>query len=528
MTSELTRRAAMGLGLAAATAALTAGPGRAQDAPQTVERWGLLEIPLSGAASRNPFDAVVKGVFTQGGHTIDAPGFYDGDGIWRVRFSPPSEGAWTWTITSDLPDLDGRNGGFTVTAPTAGNHGPVAVADTFHFAHADGTPYRQLGTTAYGWTHQEEMQRRRTLETLAASPFNKIRMLVFPNGSIPNEPLFPFEKSGPGEADWDFTRFNPAYFRRLDQQVAALMALGIQADVILFHPYDEDRWGFDRMSAETDDRYVRYVVARLAAYRNVWWSMANEFDLLESKTDTDWDRMFQLVQSTDPHGRLRSIHNWRRIYDQSHPWVTHASIQNGSAVVDDARAVIYRDVWYKPVVFDEVRYEGTMEDRWGNLSGQEMTRAFWEGLIAGTYVGHSETTPNSDEGFWLGIGGTLVGESPARLAFFKSVMDAAPAPGYEPIDKWWEQHLGGNIGRLYLRYFGEDAPTEWTVELPRDELEGGERFEVDVIDTWNMTLDTLPGVFIMARKNRYFFHDPARPTVSLPGRQWMAVRVRRV
>ena len=528
MTSELTRRAAMGLGLAAATAALTAGPGRAQDAPQTVERWGLLEIPLSGAASRNPFDAVVKGVFTQGGHTIDAPGFYDGDGIWRVRFSPPSEGAWTWTITSDLPDLDGRNGGFTVTAPTAGTPGPVAVADTFHFAHADGTPYRQLGTTAYGWTPQEEMQRRRTLETLAASPFNKIRMLVFPNGSIPNEPLFPFEKSGPGEADWDFTRFNPAYFRRLDQQVAALMALGIQADVILFHPYDEDRWGFDRMSAETDDRYVRYVVARLAAYRNVWWSMANEFDLLESKADADWDRMFQLVQSTDPHGRLRSIHNWRRIYNQSHPWVTHASIQNGSAVVDDARAVIYRDVWYKPVVFDEVRYEGTMEDRWGNLSGQEMTRAFWEGLIAGTYVGHSETTPNSDEGFWLGIGGTLVGESPARLAFFKSVMDAAPAPGYEPIDKWWEQHLGGKMGRLYLRYFGEDAPTEWAVDLPRDELEGGERFEVDVIDTWNMTLDTLPGVFIMARKNRYFFHDPARPTVSLPGRQWMAVRVRRV
>ena len=306
------------------------------------------------------------------------------------------------------------------------------------------------------------------------------------------------------------------------------MALGVQADVILFHPYDEDRWGFDRMPAGIDARYVRYVVARLAAYRTVWWSMANEFDLLESKTDADWDRMFQLVQGADPHGRLRSIHNWRRIYDQSHPWVTHASIQNGSAVVDDARAVIYRDVWYKPVVFDEVRYEGTMEDRWGNLSGQEMTRAFWEGLIAGTYVGHSETTPNSDEGFWLGIGGTLVGESPARLAFFKDVMDAAPAPGYEPIDKWWEQHLGGKLGQLYLRYFGEDAPMEWAVDLPRDELEGGERFEVDVIDTWNMTIDTLPGVFTMARKNRYFFHDPARPTVSLPGRPWMAVRVRRI
>lgn len=528
MAEGVHRRGVMGLGLAAATVALTARPSLAQGATDRVERWGLFEATLNGTAPSNPFDAAVTGLFTQGDRTIEAPGFYDGDGVWRVRFSPPETGAWIWTIRSDLADLDGRSGAFTATAPSAGNHGPVGVADTYHFAHADGTPYRQLGTTSYGWTHQSEAQRRRTLETLAASPFNKVRMLVFPNGSIPNEPVFPFEKSGPGEKDWDFTRFNPAFFQRLDQQVAALTALGVQADVILFHPYDEDKWGFDRMSAEIDERYVRYVTARLSAYRNVWWSLANEFDILEHKTDADWDRLFQVVRDHDPHGRLRSIHNWRRIYDNARPWVTHASIQNGSAVLDDARAVLYRDVWRKPVVFDEVRYEGTMEARWGNLTGQEMTLAFWQGLIAGTYVGHSETTPNSEEGFWLGIGGTLVGESPERLAFFRRIMDEAPAPGYEPIDKWWEQHLGGKPGRLYLRYFGTDAPSEWTLDLPRDELEGGERFQVDVIDTWNMTIQTLPGVFTMARKNTYFFHDPERPTVSLPGRPWMAVRVRRV
>lgn len=528
MVEGVHRRGVMGLGLAAATAALTARPSLAQGAPDRVERWGLFEAALNGTAPGNPFDAAVTGLFTQGGRTVEAPGFYDGDGVWRVRFSPPETGAWTWTIRSDLADLDGRSGAFAATAPGEGNNGPVGVADTFHFAYADGTPYRQLGTTSYGWTHQSEAQRRRTLETLARSPFNKIRMLVLPNGSIPNEPVFPFEKAGPGEKDWDFTRFNPAFFQRLDRQVAALMALGVQADVILFHPYDDDKWGFDRMPAEIDDRYVRHVAARLSAYRNVWWSLANEFDILEHKTDADWDRLFQVVQGGDPHGRLRSIHNWRRIYDNARPWVTHASIQNGSAVLDDARAVLYRDVWRKPVVFDEVRYEGTMEARWGNLTGQEMTLAFWQGLIAGTYVGHSETTSNSDEGFWLGIGGTLVGESPARLAFFRRIMDEAPAPGYEPIDKWWEQHLGGKPGALYLRYFGTDAPDEWTLDLPRDELGGGERFEVDVIDTWNMTVQTLPGVFTMARKNNYFFHDPERPVVSLPGRQWMAVRVRRV
>jgi len=100
----------MGLGLAAAAAALTAGPARAQGAPDSVERWGLFEAALSGRAPGNPFDVTVTGVFTHGGRTIEAPGFYDGEGVWRVRFSPPEEGSWTWTIRSDLADLDGRSG----------------------------------------------------------------------------------------------------------------------------------------------------------------------------------------------------------------------------------------------------------------------------------------------------------------------------------------------------------------------------------------------------------------------------------
>lgn len=60
------------------------------------------------------------------------------------------------------------------------------------------------------------------------------------------------------------------------------------------------REGGSHVGAEADDHYVRYVVARLAAYQNVWWSMANESDLLKTKTDADFDRMFQLVQAQDP------------------------------------------------------------------------------------------------------------------------------------------------------------------------------------------------------------------------------------
>ena len=529
MTQGMTRRVVVAAA-AAGAALFGAGSGAAQAQTAKVERWGLFEAGLTGAGASAPFRVILTGVFTNGVTTVRAPGFYDGDDVYRIRFSPPETGEWRWRVESDFPALHGREGRFEAVAPSAGNHGPVAVQGRYHFAHADGTPFRQIGTTSYGWTHQPDAKRRQTLETLRASPFNKLRLLVFPNATITtNEAVFPYQRTGTGNKDWDLTRFNPAYFQRLDACVAALGAQGVQADVILFHPYDET-YGFEEMGAEADDHYVRYVVARLAAYQNVWWSLANEYDLLKTKTDADFDRMFQLVQAQDPYGRLRSIHNWRQLYDHGKPWVTHASIQNGSAVLDDTRAETYRSVWRKPVIFDEVCYEGSLEDRWGDLTGPEMVRAFWHGLIGGTYVGHSECLPRQKgDGFWLGEGGELRGESAPRLAFLKTIMEAGPAPGIEPIDKWWEQHLGGVPGQYYLRYFGDQAPTEWPVDLPRDEIKGGERFRVDLIDTWNMTIEPVPGEFVMAAKDsKYFFHDPARANVTLPGRPWMAIRVTRL
>src|ERR1017187_10628785 len=69
------------------------------------------------------------------------------------------------------------------------------------------------------------------------------------------------------------------------------------------------------MPPEVDDRYLRYVVARLAAFRNVWWSVANEWDLVKGKKTADWDRYFRILQESDPYGRLRSIHHSGPMYD---------------------------------------------------------------------------------------------------------------------------------------------------------------------------------------------------------------------
>jgi hypothetical protein len=398
----------------------------------------------------------------------------------------------------------------------------VAVADTFHFAYADGTRHRPFGTTSYAWTHQSDALCEETLKTLAASPFNKLRFAVFPNEDVPLSGLFPFE-GAPGK--WDFTRFNPAFFQRFDKLVAKLGVLGIEADVILFHPYDHGKFGFDSMPAEVNARYLRYVVARLAAYRHVWWSLANEFDDIKAKTDADFDVLFQVVRDADPFGHLRSIHHNKRLYDYGKPWVTHASIQNGSATIDDGRAELYRDVWNKPVVFDEVKYEGNMVKRWGNLSGEELVKRCWFGTIAGTYVGHGESIEHDGKRLFLGEGGKLLGKSPARIGFLRKIVEDGPAT-IEPIDKWQERHMGGEAGRYYLTYFGDAVSTQWDFALPRDKLKGGEEFAVDIIDTWAMTITPVEGRFKVSAKGSYDF--VAERAITLPAKPYLALRIRKV
>jgi hypothetical protein len=212
MGQGMTRRAAIAVGAGGVLTGL-ATSGSARAGAGSVERWGLFEVVLTGAAPGNPFDVEVSAAFTDGRRTIEVPGFHDGGEVWRIRFSPPETGLWRWTSRSDLAALNGRSGAVEAVAPGPDNHGPVGVVETFHFAHADGAPFRQLGTTSYGWTHQPEARRRETLATLKASPFNKIRMLVFPNASVKtNDPLGPFEKTGPGDKDWDLTPVQPRLF----------------------------------------------------------------------------------------------------------------------------------------------------------------------------------------------------------------------------------------------------------------------------------------------------------------------------
>ena len=472
------------------------------------EQWGITELTIAGPSHGNPFvDVELSAEFTsEGARPISVGGFYDGGGTYRIRFQAPSAGAWTYVTTSTARSLDGLRGTVQVTPPGPRNHGPVEVADRFHFAHRDGTRFLPVGTTAYAWTHQRAALQERTLATLADSPFRKLRMCVFPKSYLfnSNEPVrYPFARDSNG--DWDFTRFDPEFFRQLEMRIDQLAELEIETDLILFHPYD--RWGFSEMPEAADDRYVQYLVRRLGAHRSVWWSIANEYDLLLSKTTADWERLARVVRKNDHVGHLTSIHNCLDFYDHTRPWITHCSVQRIDAYRTSENTGEWREKYAKPVVIDECGYEGDLDQGWGNISGQELVRRCWEGAVRGGYVGHGETYLNEREELWWSKGGALVGDSPERIRFLLEIIKDAPGGVLEPLPSEWDVRWGGTED-YRIAYFGFGRPRYRDITTPPDH-----QWLVDVIDTWNTTIARQPGIFTGTFR------------IELPGREFMAVRL---
>lgn len=481
-----------------------------------VEQWGLQEIALrSDAQYSNPFKQVqLHGAFTCGTETINAEGFFDDDSTWRVRLMPGKQGHWTFTTKSNEPSLNGKAGEFEVTAPRPGNHGPVQVANRFHFSYTDGTPFYPLGTTTYQLFHQDREAQIRTVSTLSRTAFNKTRLLVMPFSSLlPGEGPFLRHDT----ARIDFERYNVDFFRRYEAGLLDLQALGIEADLILFHPYDA-RGKFSKLDPEQDADFVRYTLARLSAFRNVWWTLTNEFDLYPRFGITkDWRKLGEHLAACDPYRHLRGIHNsCCGFYDNSENWITHVILQditlqrltgeprNNSAMGLDARK------FGKPVMIDEYGYEGNIAMTWGSIAPREAVEMHWSIAMAGAYGSHGESYFGTQKG-------CFVGESPERLAFLKKVMAETPFQDLVPLPEVLSGEnpsvtILGVPGICYVFHFSQPKekaswnlgffgpatpshpvpittgavdPNTFTAPAPKFKIQDG-IYRVEMIDIWQM------------------------------------------
>lgn len=86
---------------------------------------------------------------------------------------------------------------------------------------------------------------------------------------------------------------------------------------------------------------------------------------------------------------------------------------------------------------------------------------------------------------------------------------ASPGGFLEPLPGAWNVPTAGIRHEYEISYFGFNQPTYRRLVMP-----AGRRYHVDITDTWNMSIDTLP--------------EPVegRFRLDLPGRQFIAVRLR--
>lgn len=476
---------------------------------QSVKTWDYFEISLSGPSQGNPFkDITLEATFTSGNINKQVTGFYDGRGKYKIRFMPEMTGEWKYNTKSNSAKLNGIDGKFTSVEADKDVHGIVRVDKTTHFSYADGTPYYPFGTTLYSWIHLPESIQKQTLETLAEAPFNKVRMCVFPQNlewhEVPEPTLYAFEGT---PNNFDFSRFNPEFFRHLESSILKLRELGIECDLIIWHPYDKGRWGFDDMTDEEDGNYLRYLIARVGAFSNIWWSLANEYDLMKNKQMDDWDRHFKILKEEDPYQHLRSIHEWKEYYDHSKSWVTHLSLQERSS---QTRQWVKK--YKKPVIMDECYYEGNIPYTWGDITAEDMTMQFWDTMTKGGYASHGETYLNADNIIWWSQGGKLRGGSIERIAFLRDIIESCPHNGLlsfngNPV-KWNRLNSVRLEDEYFLYYFQNRQPGVRYLELPENR-----QYTIEIIDTWNMSISKVNGSFSEITK------------IELPSKPYIALRI---
>lgn len=446
-----------------------------------VPRWQPHDFVFTAAPRvDNPFMVDFRAVVTgPGSERFVIPGFYDGDGRWKIRLSPTAEGDWELRTLCSEAALDGRRVKFRCLPNRNGRvHGALRVdkQHPYHFIFEDGTRCFLMGYEC-DWLWALDVGRDRPavlasfLDKLASCGFNMLTLNAFaydcpwrrgrtgPDDYGP-PPAFPWSGSNDNP---DHSRMNLDYWWHYDRVIDELHRRGMVAHIMIKVYNKMVRW--PQPGSAEDDLYFRWIIARYAGYPNAVWDFSKEAQN-EKAVQYKLGRL-RLIRELDGYRRLVTVHDDAAAYD--------AGLYDG--LVDFRCDQQHRD-WHRtllaqrgqrawPVVNIEFGYEHGPrgpEDKTYKVaqSPEEVCRRAWEICMAGGYVNYYYTYTAWDV--------IRPEDQPAGYAHFKRLRGFFEKTNYwrlTPADELVSRgYCLAERGREYVVFVEGPEPVEITVEAP--------------------------------------------------------------
>lgn len=187
---------------------------------------------------------------------------------------------------------------------------------------------------------------------------------------------------------------------------------------------------------------------------------------------------------------MLGIHQCLKHYDHRDKNLTHCSLQRTGMYVSTELTGEMQARYKKPVVWDEINYEGDIKPTFGNCTPQELVRHFWEAAVRAGFAGHGETYTDPDNILWWAKGGRLHGESPARIRFLKEIMADYGNPRLTCCQSGEQLPVGMEEDELFVWYFGSTQSAAQDIVLP-----SRHGYQIEIVDTWSMERRILDGEY---------------------------------
>lgn len=315
-----------------------------------IEAYDFLEVAakISPPHPGNPFtDASVSAWFepSDGSRRWPVEGFCDSanGSVYRVRFMPPAAGDYKYSVEYRQGSSKSISSG-TFHVADAHRRGPIRVDSQYpwHFVwEGTGEHYFLNGTTAYwlvGWSDEKVIES--SLERLHKFKVNRLRVTLAGRADkYYGEPIMVGSNWTFYVAPWpaqqaedifhpgfDYSRFNTPYWQKFER----MLRLARNRDMVISVVLDmNDSRVHPAAESEDERRFIRYAVARLAAFSNVTWDLGDDLDLYRSDEWTH--RTGTFLKELDPYHHLATSHPVdNRHQDRTADWFDFTSFQDWS------------------------------------------------------------------------------------------------------------------------------------------------------------------------------------------------------